>query len=461
MATDRDPQVEELREQVAALELRNQELELAVKRAETGGQPGAPSSGGSRAKARTRSALALILVLVSVLLAPISVIGAWARVQLVDTDRFVQTFAPLAEKPEVQQLVADQVLLGIEQNLDIDGLVGDLFTGIAELNLPPRAEATLPLLEGAAAQGVRSLMRTGVETLVESPQFATLWEGALRETHGQAIAVIQGDPEAILQLSDDGKLSISLRVVLEGAKEYLSDQGIGFADMIPVVDRTIPVLESDSMVLMRTLYQLSAAIGYWLPWLALGALALGIAVARNRLRTLTWAGIGLAISFLTLALGLKIGEQVFIGAVSPSVMPSNTASVIFEQLTMTTFSTLVALIVLSLSLAVGGWLAGTSRASVAIRETSGRGFAFVRDAAGQRGITTGAFGRFLDRWHSAILVAVVVIGVLVLFLNRPIQIGGVVATVISVIVALVLLELLRLPVTTRQREDHLASAGDT
>src|SRR5690606_5915332 len=118
---------------------------------------------------------------------------------------------------------------------DIDGMVGDLFAGIGGMNLPPRAEAVLPLLEGTAANGVRSLIDSGVAQLVESPQFAGAWELALRETHSRAIAVIQGSPGSALQLSDDGVLSLDLGAIITQVKDGLVGQGIGFAEMIPVV----------------------------------------------------------------------------------------------------------------------------------------------------------------------------------------------------------------------------------
>jgi hypothetical protein len=429
--------IEALRVYVAELEARNRELLEAA--AHPGGR------GGARNRGRARTALALILVLVSVILAPVAVLGTWARLQLVDTDRFVQTFAPLAEQPEVQSFVTDQVVDGIEQNLDIDGMVGDVFEGIAELDLPPRSLAAISLLEGPAAEGIRSLLGTGVERVVASPQFAQLWELALRETHSRAIAVVQGDPNAALQLSDDGTLSLQLDTVIREVKQVLVQQGLGFASGIPEIDRAIPILTADSLVLVRTLYQVAVTAGYWLPWGVLALLVAGIAVARNRTRSIAWAGIGLAASFLLLAAGLGIGKQFFVGTVSPSVMPAATAHVLFDQLTLLIFSTLVALVVLSLFIAIGGWLAGASRPARAVRGAAESGFSAVRTAADRRGIGTGAFGRTVERWRSAIIVATVGIGVLVLFLSRPITTGGVIGTLIAVLAVLLVTELARRP----------------
>ena len=434
-----------LRARLAELEAENRQLKKT--------QAKFDEAGGQKAKGRLRASAAVILVLIGALLAPVAVIGTWARAQLVDTDRFVQTFAPLAQKPEVQSFVAKEVTNGIEQSVDIDAMVSDLFDGIAQLDLPPAAAQTLPLLEGTAANGVRSLIGSGVETVVESPQFASVWETTLRETHRRAVAVIQGDPNSMLQLSDDGTLSLSLCIVITEVKTALTNQGIGFADAIPVIDRSVPILASNSLVLVRTLYQVAVTVGFWLPWVALGALVAGVLFARRRTRALSWAGASVAVSLLLLSAGIGIGKLVFLGAVSPSIMPAATAEVLFVQLTELIASTLLALITLFVLIAVGAWLAGASRLAVATRGALESGFAAIRRAADRRGLGSGSAGRFVERWHSAILVLTVAVGVAVLFLIRPITFGAVVATLVCVLLVLCVAEVLRRPADAGARAD--------
>ncbi len=434
-----------LRARLAELEAENRQLKKT--------QAKFDEAGGQKAKGRLRASAAVILVLIGALLAPVAVIGTWARAQLVDTDRFVQTFAPLAQKPEVQSFVAKEVTNGIEQSVDIDAMVSDLFDGIAQLDLPPAAAQTLPLLEGTAANGVRSLIGSGVETVVESPQFASVWETTLRETHRRAVAVIQGDPNSMLQLSDDGTLSLSLGIVITEVKTALTNQGIGFADAIPVIDRSVPILASNSLVLVRTLYQVAITVGFWLPWVALGALVAGVLFARRRTRALSWAGASVAVSLLLLSAGIGIGKLVFLGAVSPSIMPAATAEVLFVQLTELIASTLLALITLFVLIAVGAWLAGASRLAVATRGALESGFAAIRRAADRRGLGSGSVGRFVERWHSAILVLTVAVGVAMLFFIRPITFGAVVATLVCVLLVLCVAEVLRRPADAGARAD--------
>ena len=319
-------------------------------------QPQQDRARGVRVRARLRALASVGLILIGALLAPVAVVGVSVSKQLVDTDGFVQTFAPLAHTPEVQSFIATEVASGIEQSLDIDALMSEAFSGVAQLNLPSVATPTLPMLERAAASGVRSLIATGTQTIVASPQFASLWEVALREAHSRAIAVLQQDPNALLHLDNSGTLSVSLTAVTARVRSALIDQGVLFATAIPVIDRTIPILTSESLVQVRTIYQGATVLGDWLPWAAAAALAAGLLLARNRLRALTWAAAGTAVSLLVLVGGLYAAKLAFLGAVSPATMPTATAEVVYSQLTQVTASTLFALVTFCSVVAIASWL---------------------------------------------------------------------------------------------------------
>lgn len=448
MTEDQDLNV--LRTRVSELEAQNAALQQATQQVATS---------GSRGRSRLRVAIAALLIAISVILAPVAVIGTWARAQLVNTDTFVQTFAPLASEPAVQSFVTDQVTQAINEKVDIDTLVNDLMGGLSRLDLPPRAKEAVGLLTRPAVDGVRSLVRSAVERTVSSPQFAQLWELTLRESHTRAIAIIQGDPNRALQLSQDGTLSLELSTVIRQVKQALIDQGFQFASRIPEIQRSIPIVAADSLALVRSLYQISTALGYWLPWIVLGLLAAGIATAPGRLRALAWAGAGYTASFLLLAAGLGIGHQFFISSVSPAVMPAATAEVLFDQVTMLIHPAVSALVVLSALIAVGSWLFGRSRPAIAIRSAGDRVFGAVRAAADRNNLGTGSLGRAVERWRSAILVLTVAIGVGYIFLRRPASMANVLGTLAVVLLVLLIVELVRRPDV--QPAPAGPSAGDT
>lgn len=420
-------ELDDLRARVALLEQENETLR-------------AP-----RRRPAARSVVAGIVLGVAVLLAPIAAIGTWARLQLVDADRFVATFAPLAEDPDVQDFLADQVSAAIDEQVDLEAVVGELFDGIRTLDLPPRAESALKLLEAPAASGLSSLIDGVVRDVVSSEQFADIWAQSLRVAHERAVALLQNSQDTALQLADDGVLSLDLGVVVERVKATLAERGVGFADLIPVIDRSVPIAQADALVLVRTVYQLAVAAGFWLPWVVAGLLVVGILLARNRPRALFWTSAALAAAFLLLAAGMGIGRTFFLGAVSPSIMSAAAAASLFDEVTSLLASTIAALALVAVLVAVWAWLAGTSRPAVRARTLFEDGFAAMRGAAERRGVTTGRFGAVVDRYRGPILVAGLVLALLLLIVTRPVTFGAVIGVTVGLLVLVVLVELLRRP----------------
>ncbi|PRB19207.1 hypothetical protein [Microbacterium sp. MYb62] len=407
-----------------------------------------------------RSIVAGIVLAVAVLMAPIAAMGTWARLQLVDADRFVATFAPLAEDPDVQDFVADQVSTAIQEQVDFDAVVGEVFDGLRELDLPPRASSALSLLEVPAASGLTSLVDGVIHDVVASDQFADIWVQSLRFTHERAVAIMQNSPDAALQLADDGVVSIDIGLVVDRVKAALSERGVGFADLIPEIDRSIPIAQADALVLVRTVYQIAVAAGFWLPWVVLGLVVAGILIARNRTRALFWTSIGFAVAFLLLSAGVGIGRTFFIGAVSPSIMTAATAQSLFDQVTSLLSSTIVALALVGVLIAVWAWLAGSSRSAAATRGILDSGFSAVRSTWERRGLSTGRFGSSVDRFHGPILLVGMILAVVILMVTRPVSFGTVVGVTVGLVVFAIVVELLRRPEVADTEHTTEESAPD-
>ena len=94
-----------------------------------------------------------MLILLGVLLAPVAVITGWATWTLTDTDRFVATYAPLADSPEVQSYVVDQAMAAVDDRVDFDQLTPELVDGLVALGTGPRATTALRTLQGHVDRG--------------------------------------------------------------------------------------------------------------------------------------------------------------------------------------------------------------------------------------------------------------------------------------------------------------------
>ena len=69
-----------------------------------------------------RSTAAVVLILIGALLAPVAVVGSWARGLVVDTDRYVDTVAPIAQDPLVQSAVSNRITLAVVDALNVEQL---------------------------------------------------------------------------------------------------------------------------------------------------------------------------------------------------------------------------------------------------------------------------------------------------------------------------------------------------
>jgi len=212
--------------------------------------------------------LSACLIVFGALLAPLAVVTAWGKATLLDTDRFVATYAPLARTPAVQTYVVDQTMVVIDENVDINQLTEDLVAGLKGVGTGPRLSQALDALQGPATRGLETLIRTGVQNFVQSDAFATTWQEALRVSHSQLVLTAQGDPNAILQAQQNGTIGIQIGPIIASVKEALMARGISIASRIPAVNRVIPIAQSDQLYLIQVGHQLVVTLGTWLPWVS-------------------------------------------------------------------------------------------------------------------------------------------------------------------------------------------------
>ncbi|KQW07961.1 hypothetical protein ASC66_03135 [Leifsonia sp. Root4] len=404
-------------------------------------------------RSRWWAVLSSTLIIIGLILTPIAVVSSWAKVQLSSTDQFVATFAPLADDPAVQSYVSDQVVAVIEEQVDIPAITADLFDGLAQLDLPPRAASALALLEAPAAAGVQNLVSTAVDRLVASDAFSDVWAQALRVSHRQLTATLQGDSNAALSISGGGELGVQLGPIIEEVKKRLVDQGFGFASNIPVVERTIVIATADAFTTAQLVYGLAIAVGTWLPFIALALLAAGVLVAKRKVRALVATSVALGVVMLILAAGYGIASIFFVASVSPGLMPSNAAEVIYNQVIELMRSTTTAMIVLAFTVALIAWFSGPFVPAVRLRGFVGSGLDSVRTAADRRGISTGGFGVFLYKQRVLVRVLIGVVAAAVLLLSRPLSGATIVWTAVLALLAVLVAELL-------QRRGLLADVDD-
>jgi hypothetical protein len=398
-----------------------------------------------RRRARARATASVALVLIGLLLVPAALVGSWAKGQLTDTEAFVATFAPLAEDEAVKALVVDEVMAVVNEQVDFERATGEVFDAVGSLGIPASAKAALEALKRPAALGLSSLATGVVTDFVDSEAFESIWAQALRISHQQLVAAMTDDPSAALTISSSGELALQLGPVIDAVKTALVAQGLDLASAIPSVDLQIVIAEDTGFSQLALLYGLAVTIGQWLPLVALALLVAGLVAARRRIVALVRASIAFVVVVALVGVGLQVGGVITVAGLA-AYLPMDAARAIYSTVTSLLASTIVAMIVLGVTVALIGWVLGPWRPAPALRRAFADGAARLRRAGDARGITTGAAGRVLER-QRVLVRAVIAVGAasIVLFV-RPIGTAQIVWTAVVAVLLLVVVELLRRPV---------------
>jgi hypothetical protein len=325
-------------------------------------------------------------------------------------------------------------------------VTSQVIDGITDLGTGPVATKALDSLKGPLAQGIVSLMTSTVQKFVASDAFAQVWQQALRTSHDQLIATMQNDPKAAVTVGADGSVGIQLGPIVDRVKQLLVDQGLTFASQIPSVDRTVTVAQNSSIPTLQLFYGLAVAAGAWLPWVAIGLLALGVIVARRRALALVWAALALGAAMALTLAALAAGRLVFVASVSPSLLPSGLGRTLYSTVTDAMIATAVAVLVLALAVALVGWYSGPFAVPRRLRGFFQAGAGSARAAAERHGITTGRVGPWLYAQRTLLRALVAAIAAAIVLFVRPLTPSLVIWTLVLSALAVALLELLQRPV---------------
>lgn len=425
---DRSPSVTD-HDELAALRIKLASLEAENARLVAGRVQGEAAeltaSTARRQSQRWRAPLSAFCITLAALLVPVSVIASWTGAQLVDQEAFVQTFAPLADDPDVQGMIVDKSVSAIDEAINIDGLMNDAFDGIAALGLPPRAHAAIDLLGVPASAGVRSILDNAVTTAVASSSFSSVWEQSLRTTHSALLATVSGDTSGALVISEQGEVGIRLAPIISELRDRLVEQGFGIAAVIPNISTTIVVAQSDALVTVNAVYGLAVTVSWWMPLVCVALFGLGLALARRRPIALIGSGISLALGSGAMLLGLAAGANVLALSAVELGVPRAAMVAIFAQLTDGMHATATVLFLLGVLLALFAWIAGPSRTGRRVQGVFGSVNGAARASLASHGFNSGGFGAWLSRQRVLVRVILVVLGVLWLLTLRPLSTGDV------------------------------------
>jgi len=433
MTSDPPTEVERLRAQV-------NELESKLADHDSNGTGGQPSSGRT---GRWRPVTVTVLLILVGLLAPLSVVAVWVRDEVRDTDRYVDTVAPLAHDPAVQDAVADRITRELMARLDIQGLTQSAVDALVDRGLPPRAAQGLAALIPTMTSGIEDFVHDQATSLVRSDAFATAWEQANREAHAQMVAVLTGRGTDTVQVSGN-TVSVNLATMIEAIKQRLVEAGFTVAGRLPTVNAEFTILQSADLVKAQRAFRLLDALAHVLPWLALLLLGLAVWVARDRRRALLAGALVVVGSMVLLGAVLNLARGIYLDAL-PSAVSAPAASAVYDALVHFLRIGLRSVLVLFLIVAVIAWLSGRGPAPSSVRRGSTTAITAIRTRSG---LDTGRFGATLYQLRTAIRVTILAAAFLVYVLAAHPTAGFTLTVAAVALVLLLVVELLAHPPAT-------------
>lgn len=304
------------------------------------------SERGVESVTRPRRGLSIVAAVLVFLLLPVSVVGLWNRALLLDTDRYVDTVAPLATDPVVQQAVADVVSAFIVERAQVQSLAADL--------LPDRAKALAPFVAG----GAQALVHQVVDSLVRTEWFAEAWVRANRADHALVVRLVTGR-EGTVASTKEGRIAVDLAPVAEEALRRVDQQfGLALADRVDLSNKPLEfvLFESEELAHTQSLLRLAHRVLWVLVGLTAVAAVVGVLGAGDRWRGARRVGVAIALSMAALLVALAAGRTFYLARLPIGLRNRPGPAVVFDIFTRGLHRSVWIAFAVGVVVVVGSWI---------------------------------------------------------------------------------------------------------
>lgn len=376
----------------------------------------ASPAGKTRALRATASA---VLATLACLLAPLALIAVWVHDIALDTDRYVETVAPLARDRVVQDAAAARIAHAVGVRTDGPAAAADLAAWLRSRGLPPRAARTVRGLGPQLDAAVTGSVEKAATRVVRSERFAQLWTRSNRVAHRAVVHALTGEGRGAVGISG-GTVVLDVGAAVDTVKDQLVADGIAPAAAIPSTDRQFVLLDSDQLGKVRKSAHALDVAGNWMPAVVVVLAAAGVLLAHRRRRALARTALGVAAACLAVAIALSVARGYYLDHLPSAVHSRAAAAAVFDTLVRFLRTSLRTVVVLGVVIALGAYLVGPGRLPVAVRGGCERAADRVAGWAAGQQLGTGPVGVWTRAHRTAVTVtAVGVVAAGFAVWNRP------------------------------------------
>ena len=397
-----------------------------------------------------RSIGVVVCVVLAVLLTTPGLVAFWGQRTLNVGQRYLDTVGPLVNSPEVQDAIATTVTNAIEQQVDIEAIVNEVFAGV--ITDRPRLQKLVGPLSGA----VNGLIDSEVRQFVASDAFADIWVRVNTRAQQALVRLLKGEEETGAVSLQGDQVVLDVSDIIDQVKQRLVARGLTIVENVPIpdVDKQIVLLEAPQLEQARTIYAFANPVARWLILVVAALYLAAFLLSRRRPRMTVIIGVALVANALLLAWSLSIGRQLFINELAGTVF-GPASSVFYDTLGAYLERGWQVLGWLGLILVVVGWFTGSNASGTAVRTTLSGGLESVGAQLADGSL--GGAGRWVAANARWLRVAVGVLGVVVLLWGTDVSVSQLFWSLLLVVVLLAVVQVL---VGAGRGADRRPSAGE-
>ena len=309
-----------------------------------------PAVSAAPSTASKQSKWVVSIVVAACVCSILAVTFTWVQNQVLDTNKYVATVAPLAQNKAVQSAITDAVTARLVAATNPKKVIGDA--------LPPKAAP----LAGPLSEAITGFVHNQIARLLSTKQFASLWEIISRNSHEQMVAALTGKRTVLNQLAAKGEIKLDLKPIIGPAGAFL--KSAGFKVEQPPQSPTLIVFDLSSLQSAQS--GIKALKGLTLIFIILAPLlfALAILLSKVRRRTVITVGLSLAGSMVLVGLLLALGEWFYLDGL-PANVPQDAAQAFFDTIVRYFARGLRIIAVIGLLVAFSAWWSGNGKAAFA------------------------------------------------------------------------------------------------
>ncbi len=387
---------------IASLQAENEAL-----RSQLGGS--APAKSGSG----VRRFFAWVLAILAIVLIALAVNVGWAETTILDTDAFVATLSPLAQDEAVAEALSTRI--------------GDAVVEVTALedSISAALPAEIAFIAGPVATATGSLVATVANELILTDAFLTVWNTALRVTHGSLMVILTGDGAL---LAEDGTVAIDLDTIAEPVIVAVSDRGLDIESLVgdDFSLGQIVLIEHDALGSAQDAARFLDMLGWVTVLLAIVAIVAAMLIAPDRRRQVAILGFGTAIAGMINLVSLRLGRGLTVGAIGSDVDRSAGLAV-WDALAQNLISSIWALVFLALVIGMAAWFFGPGPRASRLRTAAGDG---VDRWRGQSQEPPTGLSLFFYTWRRPLEWGILALGFLILLVMPLVSFAGAVLVVL-------------------------------